>query len=114
MAGFICYLLVDTFLMYPIHNISFRVSTNQCNIFQLIAAYMMIEALNKKGFSAFAISIPSPSEFLQIFAIAAPVFVTMFSKVCYILLDSIAIPAHVGINLCICVFLMFRWLSTLS
>jgi hypothetical protein len=42
---------------------------------------MMIEALDKKGFSAFAISIPSPSEFLQIFAIAAPVFVTMFSKV---------------------------------
>jgi hypothetical protein len=93
MAGFICYLLVDTFLMYSIHNISFRVSTNQCNIFQLIAAYMMIEALNKKGFSAFAISIPSPSEFMQIFAIAAPVFVTMFSKVCYILLYS-TICAH--------------------
>ncbi|KAE8008595.1 hypothetical protein FH972_005092 [Carpinus fangiana] len=50
---------------------------------QLIAAYMMIEALDKKGFSAFAISIPSPSEFLQIFAIAAPVFVTMFSKVAF-------------------------------
>ncbi|XP_062176441.1 protein DETOXIFICATION 46, chloroplastic-like [Alnus glutinosa] len=50
---------------------------------QLIAAYMMIEALNKKGFSAFAISIPSPSEFMQIFAIAAPVFVTMFSKVAF-------------------------------
>uniref|UniRef100_A0A2N9FPI0 Protein DETOXIFICATION n=1 Tax=Fagus sylvatica TaxID=28930 RepID=A0A2N9FPI0_FAGSY len=50
---------------------------------QLVAAFMMIEALNKKGVSAFAISIPSPKEFLQIFAIAAPVFVTMFSKVAF-------------------------------
>ncbi|XP_075674574.1 protein DETOXIFICATION 46, chloroplastic-like [Castanea sativa] len=50
---------------------------------QLIAAYMMIDALNKKGYSAFSISIPSPKEFLQIFAIAAPVFVTMFSKVAF-------------------------------
>ncbi|KAG6653386.1 protein DETOXIFICATION 46, chloroplastic-like [Carya illinoinensis] len=50
---------------------------------QLVAAYMMIEALNKKGYSAFAISVPSPNEFLQIFAIAAPVFITMFSKVAF-------------------------------
>ncbi|XP_041011871.1 protein DETOXIFICATION 46, chloroplastic-like [Juglans microcarpa x Juglans regia] len=50
---------------------------------QLVAAYMMIETLNKKGYSAFAISVPSPNEFLQIFAIAAPVFITMFSKVAF-------------------------------
>ncbi|KAG6711785.1 hypothetical protein I3843_05G064600 [Carya illinoinensis] len=50
---------------------------------QLVAAYMMIEALNKKGYSAFTISVPSPNEFVQIFAIAAPVFITMFSKVAF-------------------------------
>lgn len=46
---------------------------------------MMTEALNKKGYNAFAISIPSTDEFSQIFSIAAPVFVTMFSKVEFIL-----------------------------
>lgn len=50
---------------------------------QVIAAYMMTEALNKKGYNAFAISIPSTDEFSQIFSIAAPVFVTMFSKVAF-------------------------------
>ncbi|GLU02841.1 hypothetical protein SLE2022_200760 [Rubroshorea leprosula] len=50
---------------------------------QLVAAYMMIEALNKKGYNAFAVSIPSPQEFLQILAIAGPVFITMFSKVAF-------------------------------
>lgn len=48
---------------------------------QIVAAYMMIQALNKKGYNSFAISVPSAGEFLQIFGIAAPVFVTMFSKV---------------------------------
>lgn len=50
---------------------------------QIVAACMMIEALNKKGFTAFSISAPSPSECLQIFGIAGPVFVTMFSKVAF-------------------------------
>lgn len=50
---------------------------------QVIAAYMMIEALNKKGFKAYSISVPSPSELLQIFKLAAPVFVTMMSKVSF-------------------------------
>ncbi|XP_031391037.1 protein DETOXIFICATION 46, chloroplastic-like [Punica granatum] len=50
---------------------------------QIVAAYMMIQALNKKGFNSFAVSVPSASEFLQIFGIAAPVFVTMFSKVAF-------------------------------
>lgn len=51
----------------------------------------MIETLNKKGYNAFALSVPSPSELLQIFMLAAPVFVTMMSKVCDILLDSLLI-----------------------
>lgn len=50
-------------------------------VMQIVAAYMMIQALNKKGYNSFAISVPSAGEFLQIFGIAAPVFVTMFSKV---------------------------------
>ena len=58
---------------------------------QVIAGYMMIEALNKKGYNAFAFSVPSLDEFVQILGLAAPVFVTMMSKVCYILLGSLAI-----------------------
>ncbi|KAH7834382.1 hypothetical protein Vadar_015440 [Vaccinium darrowii] len=50
---------------------------------QVIAGYMMIETLNKKGYNAFALSVPSPSELLQIFMLAAPVFVTMMSKVAF-------------------------------
>ena len=41
----------------------------------------MIEALNKKGYNAFSISIPSPNELLAITGLAAPVFVTMMAKV---------------------------------
>ncbi|KAK4437721.1 protein DETOXIFICATION 46, chloroplastic [Sesamum alatum] len=50
---------------------------------QVVAAYMMIEALNSKGYNGFAISVPSPDELLQIFLLAAPVFVTMMSKVAF-------------------------------
>lgn len=42
---------------------------------------MMIDNLNRTGFSAFSVSVPSPNELLQIFALAAPVFITMTSKV---------------------------------
>ncbi|XP_075489314.1 protein DETOXIFICATION 46, chloroplastic-like [Primulina tabacum] len=50
---------------------------------QVVAAYMMIEALNKKGYNGIAISIPKSDKFLQIFMLAAPVFVTMTSKVAF-------------------------------
>lgn len=42
---------------------------------------MMIDNLNRTGFSAFSVSVPSPNELLQIFELAAPVFITMTSKV---------------------------------
>lgn len=58
----------------------------------------MIEALNKKGFKAYSISVPSPSELLQIFKLAAPVFVTMMSKVGCISLYSLAVPVHVIVS----------------
>lgn len=41
----------------------------------------MMDALNKKGYSAFSLCVPSPSELLTIFGLAAPVFITMMSKV---------------------------------
>ncbi|KAG8368186.1 hypothetical protein BUALT_Bualt15G0018900 [Buddleja alternifolia] len=50
---------------------------------QVVAAYMMVAALTNKGYNGFAISIPSPAELLQIFTLAAPVFVTMMSKVAF-------------------------------
>ncbi|XP_061340538.1 protein DETOXIFICATION 46, chloroplastic-like isoform X2 [Gastrolobium bilobum] len=50
---------------------------------QVVAAYMMIQTLNNKGYNAFAFSIPSGKEFLSILGLAAPVFVTMMSKVAF-------------------------------
>ncbi|ONH90985.1 hypothetical protein PRUPE_8G087100 [Prunus persica] len=50
---------------------------------QVVAGYMMIEALNKKGYNAYAISVPSPEEFLTVLGLAAPVFVTMISKIAF-------------------------------
>ncbi|KAI6701157.1 hypothetical protein NL676_015481 [Syzygium grande] len=48
---------------------------------QVVAAYMMIVALKKKGYNAFALTIPSASELLMIIGLAAPVFVSSMSKV---------------------------------
>ncbi|KAJ9132807.1 hypothetical protein P3X46_033640 [Hevea brasiliensis] len=50
---------------------------------QVVAAYMMIEALNKKGYNAYAFSVPTLNELLTIVGLAAPVFVTMMSKVVF-------------------------------
>ncbi|MCL7027028.1 hypothetical protein MKW94_029842 [Papaver nudicaule] len=50
---------------------------------QVVAAFMMIGALKNKGYNAFSIAVPSPKELLQIFELAAPVFVTMISKVAF-------------------------------
>ncbi|CAI9090087.1 OLC1v1024777C1 [Oldenlandia corymbosa var. corymbosa] len=47
---------------------------------QVVAAYMMVEALNNKGYNVFSISIPSVTELTQIVTLAAPVFITMMSK----------------------------------
>ncbi|CAM0947485.1 unnamed protein product [Alopecurus aequalis] len=50
---------------------------------QIVAAFMMMQNLNNRGFRAFSFTIPSTKELLQIFEIAAPVFVTMTSKVAF-------------------------------
>ncbi|WOK98205.1 protein DETOXIFICATION 46, chloroplastic [Canna indica] len=79
---------------------------------QVVAAFMMVKTLNKSGFGAFSVSIPSLEELLQIFAIAAPVFITMTSKVAFYSLltysatsmGTITIAAHqVMVNVfCMC------------
>ncbi|KAM0830965.1 hypothetical protein ACQ4PT_065864 [Festuca glaucescens] len=76
------------------------------------AAYMMMQNLNSRGFRAFSFTIPSTRELLQIFEIAAPVFVTMTSKVAFYALltysatsmGAITLAAHqVMVNiLCMC------------
>ncbi|KAL6211500.1 hypothetical protein ACLB2K_016725 [Fragaria x ananassa] len=48
---------------------------------QIVAGYMMIESLNQKGYNSYAISVPSPKELLTLIGLAAPVLVTMMSKV---------------------------------
>ncbi|KAE9448281.1 hypothetical protein C3L33_19831, partial [Rhododendron williamsianum] len=48
-----------------------------------IQSYMMIEALNNRGYNAFSIYAPSPSELKQIIILAAPVFLTISSKVAF-------------------------------
>ncbi|XP_077246436.1 MATE efflux family protein [Tasmannia lanceolata] len=50
---------------------------------QVIAAVMMIESLNRTGFNAYSLAVPSANELLRIFEIAAPVFITMISKVAF-------------------------------
>ncbi|KAI9128350.1 hypothetical protein K1719_001343 [Acacia pycnantha] len=72
------HLVLCSFLQYGLAGAAWATLASQ-----IVAAYMMVEALNKKGYNSFAISAPSPSEFLKIFGIAAPVFVTMFSKVAF-------------------------------
>ncbi|KAK1422923.1 hypothetical protein QVD17_18212 [Tagetes erecta] len=48
---------------------------------QVVSGFMMIEALKDKGYDGYAIAVPSANELLQIFQLAAPVFITMMSKV---------------------------------
>ncbi|KAA8546027.1 hypothetical protein F0562_020522 [Nyssa sinensis] len=67
-----------TFLGYGIAGAAWATMVSQ-----VIAAYMMVEDLNKKGYNAFSISLPSSRELLQIFMLSAPVFVTMMSKVAF-------------------------------
>ncbi|KAJ0077484.1 hypothetical protein Patl1_36537 [Pistacia atlantica] len=67
-----------TFLGYGIAGAAWATMVSQ-----VVAAYMMIMSLNKKGYNGFALSIPSPDDLLEIFGLAAPVFVMMISKVAF-------------------------------
>uniref|UniRef100_A0A3N7FPE1 Protein DETOXIFICATION n=1 Tax=Populus trichocarpa TaxID=3694 RepID=A0A3N7FPE1_POPTR len=48
---------------------------------QIVAAFMMIDSLNKKGYNAYAISVPSTDDLMIVFRLAAPAFIMMISKV---------------------------------
>ncbi|KAG5526716.1 hypothetical protein RHGRI_032843 [Rhododendron griersonianum] len=71
-------IVLCTFLGYGIAGAAWATLVSQ-----VIAGYMMIETLNKKGYDAFALSVPSLSELLQVFMLAGPVFITMISKVAF-------------------------------
>lgn len=67
-----------TFLGYGIAGAAWATAVSQ-----VVAAYTMIDALNSKGYNGFTISIPSITELKEIFTIAAPVFITIVSKVAF-------------------------------
>ncbi|KAJ0681480.1 putative multi antimicrobial extrusion protein DinF [Helianthus annuus] len=47
---------------------------------QVVSGFMMVEALKDKGYNGYAVAVPSANELLQIFKLAAPVFIMMMSK----------------------------------
>ncbi|KAK1369507.1 Protein DETOXIFICATION [Heracleum sosnowskyi] len=67
-----------TFLGYGIAGAAWATMASQ-----VIAAYMMVEALNKKGYNGYLFSVPSYNDLKHIYSLAAPVFVTMISKVTF-------------------------------
>ncbi|KAK7264242.1 hypothetical protein RJT34_31848 [Clitoria ternatea] len=69
-------ILLCTYLGYGIIGAAWATMVSQ-----VVAAYMMIQTLNKKGYNALAFSIPSGKELLAILGLAAPVFMTLMSKV---------------------------------
>ncbi|XP_019454217.1 PREDICTED: protein DETOXIFICATION 46, chloroplastic-like isoform X2 [Lupinus angustifolius] len=71
-------ILLCTYLGYGIAGAAWATMASQ-----VVAAYMMIQALNNKGYNAYAFSIPSGKEFLTILGLAAPVFLTLMSKVAF-------------------------------
>ncbi|CAI0437843.1 unnamed protein product [Linum tenue] len=50
---------------------------------QIVAAYMMMDSLKKKGYNPYSISLPSIDDLMKIFVLAGPVFVMMMSKVAF-------------------------------
>ncbi|CAH8372377.1 unnamed protein product [Eruca vesicaria subsp. sativa] len=71
-------LVLCTFLGYGITGAAWATMVSQ-----VVAAYMMMDELSKKGYNAFSLCVPSPSELLNILGLAAPVFMTMMSKVLF-------------------------------
>ncbi|XP_057527640.1 protein DETOXIFICATION 46, chloroplastic-like [Amaranthus tricolor] len=67
-----------TFLGYGIAGAAWATAASQ-----IVAAYAMVNTLNAKGYNGYSFSIPSYSELREIFEIAAPVFITMISKVAF-------------------------------
>ncbi|XP_076935392.1 uncharacterized protein LOC143602023 [Bidens hawaiensis] len=47
---------------------------------QVVAGFMMVEALKDKGYNGYVVAAPSANELVQIFKLVAPVFIMMMSK----------------------------------
>ena len=62
------------------HTTAFCIAT-EVFTFQIVAAFMMMDSLNKKGYNAYAISVPSTDDLMIVFRLAAPAFIMMISKV---------------------------------
>lgn len=50
---------------------------------QIVSAYMMMDSLNKEGYNAYSFAVPSPQELWKISTLAAPVFISIFSKIAF-------------------------------
>ncbi|XP_058730091.1 protein DETOXIFICATION 46, chloroplastic-like [Vicia villosa] len=50
---------------------------------QVVAAYMMCQTLNEKGYNVFSFSVPSGKEFLAIISLSAPVFISLMLKMAF-------------------------------
>ncbi|CAI0378237.1 unnamed protein product [Linum tenue] len=61
---------------------------------QVVAAFMMIDTLNKKCYNALAISVPMFDGLLRILGLAAPVFITMTSKLIRLLAALVAVLVY--------------------
>lgn len=79
--------------------------------FQIVAAFMMIDSLNKKGYNAYAISVPSTDDLMIVFKLAAPAFIMMISKVYDVLTRFYSISCVLVIIVMHLTVLCFRWLS---
>ncbi|MFS8010830.1 hypothetical protein Hanom_Chr14g01301611 [Helianthus anomalus] len=47
---------------------------------RVVSGFMMVEALKDKGYNGYAVAVLSANELLQIFKLAAPIFIMMMSK----------------------------------
>lgn len=51
--------------------------------YKVVSAYMMMDSLNKEGYNAYSFAVPTPQELWKISALAAPVFISIFSKIAF-------------------------------
>ncbi|KAI5066910.1 hypothetical protein GOP47_0017438 [Adiantum capillus-veneris] len=70
--------LFCTFLKYGIAGAAWATAISQC-----VGGFLMLRSLGSKGYNPFAFTIPSIEEFSYMLKLAAPVLLTIFSKVCF-------------------------------
>ncbi|KFK30488.1 hypothetical protein AALP_AA7G268000 [Arabis alpina] len=50
---------------------------------QVVSAFMMMDSLNKEGYNAYSFAVPTPQELWKITTLAAPVFISILSKISF-------------------------------